>query len=63
MTREEFTERYIKHMQKKIEEGGGNPDENLTNAKYCAELAFNNRDGDETPEDMADAEMSYWGED
>lgn len=32
-------------------------------ARELAEAAFENRDGDESPEDAADTDMAYWSND
>lgn len=60
MTREEWIERYAKRF---VTRGGFTEDQ----AKECAvvgyEAAAESGDLDESPEDMADEEMSYWTND
>ncbi|MCA7883205.1 hypothetical protein LGM58_08400 [Burkholderia contaminans] len=51
---------WIDRCSKRYIERGGCSEEN---ARQLATAAFEHRDGDESPEDAADTEMSHWAED
>lgn len=56
LTQQEWTDRCAKRY---VERGGCTEE----NARQMAIAAFENRESDESPEEAADTDMSYWTED